>query len=410
MPLIFKLALRNLFRHRRRTILTGLTILGGYVLCALSLALTEGSYADIIGSFTSDHTGHVQIHAGEYLENPSLQQTIEDISQIRRVLEETPGVDSWAPRIFSAAMAFNDKKTTGVRLIGIDPEREAETTRIRTKVSEGSYLEANSGDGALVGYTVARMLGIGLGDELVLISQGADGSIANDIFTLTGILGKTASSTESGNVYLGIGDMKRFLSFSDAAHEVAISLHEVDDARAVASSIQSRLPPQVNDPPLAVDPWQVVEEDFYRAMQADRQGNFVTMGIIIFIVALGVLNTVLMALLERMREFGILKALGTRPLSIIGLVLLEVSVLCAACVAAGSALAYSGGLYFKYNGIDLGEPVEISGIVMEEMTADPNAWSLILPALVICISALFVSLYPAVRAARAPAVNAMRRH
>jgi len=408
--LILKLAFRNILRNRRRSLLTLLSMGGGFFLLCLTLSMSEGSYSNIINIFTQDHTGHVQIHKDNYLERPSLYKTIKHADALISKLEQQEEVIGVAPRIYGPSLAYGKNKTFPAQVIGIDPQREAKTTRLENKVKTGRYLtDQLNPDGyfpAMIGYSLAKNLHLTLGDELVLISQGIDGSIANDIFEVTAIVGD-ASSYERMNVYISLSAMREFLSMQGdikQVHELAIVLSNQNEARSFAAQTQLVL----EDKNLKVDPWQVVESSFYNSMQADKKGSYVSMGIIIFIVSIGVLNTILMGTLERTREFGVLKAVGTRPLSVFTLIMLESFLLAIISCLIGLLLALPVCFWLASSGISMPEPIDMGGIIFDTMLGEVSWFVVLLPSIVVISSTLIVSFIPAVRAAKISPLKALQ--
>jgi len=403
---IARIAFRNIFRQRRRSILTALMMAGGFALSSVSLGISEGSYDRIIDMFTRDHTGHVQIHRSGYLDRPSIYRTIGDPQALGAAVAQYPGVAAWAPRLYSPALAFRGKKTTGAQLVGIDPEREGRTTRLPAKINQGRFLTRKPEYGILIASGLARILAAEIGDEIVLIAQGADGSIANDLFRVVGILGASGQVRQGMRCYLHIAAAREFLVLPDRAHEVAILLHEHRDSRAVAAGLTSALA----RPDLDIDPWEVVEHQFYQAMRADVKGMWISLAIIMIIVAVGVLNTVLMTILERTREFGVLRAIGTRPRDVFALVVLETSFLALLSLVPGIILGASCNHLLGIYGIQLPTSVEYGGVVFDSMTGKNSLRTLAVPGVVVFVTAVVVSLLPALRAARIVPVEAMRSH
>ena len=420
--LLVKLAFRNILRNRRRSLLTLLSMGGGFFLLCLTLSMSEGSYSNIINIFTQDHTGHVQVHKENYLERPSLYKTINHADEIITQLEQQPLVLGVAPRIYSPSLAYGKDKTFPAQVIGIDPDREAKTTRLENKISEGHYLtrevtnqvtnlEGNqiSTDGyfpAMIGFSLAKNLQLTIGDELVLISQGIDGSIANDIFEVVAIVGDVGSY-ERMNVYIHLSAMREFLSMqgdTSKVHELAIILSSQSEAREFAVNTQLAL----ENKSLSVDPWQVVESSFYKSMQADKKGSYVSMGIIIFIVSIGVLNTILMGTLERTREFGVLKAIGTRPVVVFTLIMLESFVLAIISCLIGLALALPVCFWLAGVGISMPEPIDMGGIIFDTMLGEVSWFVVLLPSIVVISSTLIVSFIPAIRAAKISPLKALQ--
>ncbi len=409
--MLFKLAFRNILRQRRRSILTLLSMGGGYLLFCISLSLSEGSYNNIIDVFTRDHTGHIQIHAAGYLDRPSLYRRVDHTDQWLPQLVREFDIQAVAPRIYTPALAYGENKTAPAGVIGIDPRMEAQTTLLKDKLKQGAWLDnqANA-DGywpAMLGYSIARTLKLSLGDELVLISQGADGSIANDVFMVSAIVG-TEDSTERMNVYLPMVAMRQFISLPEGVHELALLVDKPSAAQAKAHSLQQYLDQSVPELDLQVQPWQEVERSFYSGMQADKQGNYISMGIIMVIVSIGVLNTVLMSTLERTREFGVLKAIGTRPNMLFGLIQLEALLLAVLGCLIGFVVVLPINAYFVHHGIMLSHGFDMGGIRFDRLLGEFSWFVMGVPALVVVGSTLLVSVFPAWRAARLSPIKALR--
>lgn len=419
--LVITLALRNILRNRRRSILTILSMGGGYLLLSFMMAMTEGSYSNMIDLFTRDHTGHIQIHHSNYLDRPSLYKTINHSSELINELQKSSIIKGIAPRVYAPSLAYGKDKTFPASVIGIEPSLEADTTYLKNKVKQGEYLtNGMTPKGyfpAMIGHTLAKNLHLEIGDELVLISQGIDGSIANDIFEISAIVG-TSESYERMNVYLSIDAIHQFLSMGDQVHELAIRLSHQDEARPYAQQLQAQFNQHSssenghnvlnNSSDLNAKPWQVVEEAFYKGMQADKQGNYLSMGILIFIVSIGVLNTILMGILERTREFGVLKAIGTRPMAVFRLIMLESFLLAVASCLFGLIFALPANLWLSRVGITLPEPIDMGGIAFETMLGEISMFSMGVPALVVIGSTLLVSLIPGIRASRISPLQALQ--
>ena len=189
--IIARIAFRNIFRQKRRSLLTALMMVGGFVLSSISLGISGGSYSRLIDLFTRDHTGHIQVHRKGYLDRPSLYKTFDRPEELGARIESLPHVEAWAPRVHSPALAFRGQKTTGVQLMGVDPLREAQTTRLKRKVIQGRFIGAEPAAEIILGRGLAEVLGAVPGDEIVLIGQGADGSIAHDLFEVVGLVFET---------------------------------------------------------------------------------------------------------------------------------------------------------------------------------------------------------------------------
>ena len=403
--LMWKLAFRNIFRQRRRSILTALSMTGGYILCVLSFSMTEGSYNNVIKIFTEDHGGHIQIHSEDYLLRPKIHKNIDENPGIEERLRASEFVRSFTKRIFSPALAYAGNKNTPVEIIGVDPLLERHTSRLADKVQTGEYFDNKpNSDGyykVMIGVKAASSLNLQVGEELVLISQGADGSIANDIYIIGAIVG-TKSSWESSKVYLPLNAASEFLTLYDRVHQYAVILNDPSNVNEATIALRQELPE------LTVNPWMEVEETFYKTMQSDKEGNRFMLFIIVFIVFIGVLNTVLMSVLERTHEFGVLKAIGSRPQTITLMIMLETSLLAVLSVLAGIILAIPLILWFANIGFALPEPVDVGGIAFQHMAGEFSLQVFLLPLLFILSFAIIISIFPGLRAARVLPTEAMR--
>ena len=377
--------------------MTALSMAGGYILFVFSMSLLEGSWSNVVDIFTLDHTGHIQVHKDDYAKRPKIHKTIENPAVVETTLKNHEDVTGWAPRVYSSALAYGGNKTSIAQIFGIDPELEPTVTRILQKVSAGQYFSAQpNADGyfpAMIGRGLANSLRLDVGDEIVLISSGADGSIANDIFIITAIIGNTTSFDRLG-VFLPLTVAQEFLSIGGEVHEFALLARNKHDNEQLAIALQSLMPS------LKVSPWQQIEATFYRTMQSDKQGNYFTMALIVFIVFIGVLNTVLMSVLERTKEFGVLKSIGCRPSELVKLIFIETVMLASISISVGLALILPVIVWFTEVGIKLDISVDMGGVVFDTMKGDLSAYVVFMPMGFMLLTAALISLPPGLRAAR----------
>jgi len=403
---VSKIAFRNIFRQKRRSVLTGLTMAGGFILLSLAISLSEGTYGNAIDLFTRSHTGHIQVHKKGYFDKPSLYNTIENLSNLGEKIDGVEGVSSWAPRVFSGALAFKGKKTTVARIIGIDPVQEPKTTTIKNKIKEGQFFSDKTNNEVMIAGGLAEVLKAKVNDEIILISQAADGSIANDIFKVAAIMKGTTSSFDRANCYMHVKTAQEFLYLHDRYHEIALVIEDYRESREKAQDLKMAV---ANDA-FRVEPWQVIQKHFYDAMTADKKGMWYALFIIIVIVGLGVLNTVLMAVLERTREFGMLKALGTRPWDIFSMILFETVFLSIISISVGFVLSFILNSILTVKGIPYPTTIHIGGFEISHMIGTTVPITYVYPSLVTFLTAVLVSLMPAARAMRILPMKAMRIH
>ncbi|MDH4223080.1 MAG: ABC transporter permease [candidate division Zixibacteria bacterium] len=404
--LTFRIAWRNIFRQKRRTLLTVLTMFGGFALSSLSIGWADGTYNRIIEVFTRNRLGHIQIHAQGYLDKPSLYKNIKDFREIGQKIAKIKGVEDWTPRVYSAGLASVGEKSAGVQLIGIDPERETRATRFDKKIVQGESFSPSASHEAILGKNLAQTLQAKTGDEVVIVSQGADGSIANDLYKIVGIAESGDVTFDRISLYLHLKDAQELLVLGEKVQEIVVIAQKLNQVKKLAQRTSQTL----DNPELEVSPWQEFARSFYVAMQADKQGSWIMLFIVILIVAIGVLNTVLMTVLERTREYGLMRAIGTQPVQVFKLVLYEVTMMAVIGVLIGIALSLPANYLMSRHGIPMPQGFTYGGMEFTHYYSEVNARSLYIPAITVIFSAIFVSLFPALKAAKVAPSRALRMH
>ncbi len=403
--LIFKIALRNLIRQKRRTFFTALSMIVGFVLASFFIAWADGSYNYIIDNFTRNRLGHIQIHKQGYLDKPTLYKTINKYDNIEGKLKNTENITNWTTRIFTGGLVSVDKESSGAQITGIDPINEKNTTNIHKKIIKGRYFKRNNrSKEVLLGKGLAQILEAEIDDKLVIVSQAADGSIANDMYTIRGILDLGDDMSNRSSVYMKKEQAQDLFVLNDRIHEIAINVDRLKDVESVSNKLKKKMP----DKTLSVETWKEFAKSFYRAMKADMEGMWVSLLVVIVVVAIGVLNTVLMSVLERRREYGVLKALGTKPVQIVKMVVYETSVLAVLSIFIGSVIALVVNYITSKHGIALPNPIEWGGMRFEYMKSEINLRSFVIPAITVFLSGVTVSLFPALKAAKTKAAEVMR--
>ncbi len=404
--MIPKIAFRNIFRQKRRTILTALAMIVGFALLSLTIGLSDGAYGNIIAMFTRNRIGHIQVHRDGYLDKPSLYKTIDNASAVGETIQRIVGVEAWTPRVYGAGLGSVGEKSTGVQIIGVDVARETAATRFDQKVVEGSTLTETPSHEAVIGKGLAKIVSATVDSEIVIVSQGADGSIANDVYKIVGIAESGDDTTDRVACYLHIEDAQELLVLDRRVHEIVVIVSNINRVDKITGAIET----QLNDSTLDVAPWQVVAKSFYRAMRTDQQGDAISRLVIMLIVAMGVFNTVLMSVLERTREYGVLKAVGTKPVQIFWLVVCEVVIIALGSICVGALLGVLLNYLFSIYGITYPEPITYGGMKLKTLYAEVNVRCLVTPAITVMLSATIVSLFPAIKAARILPAKAMRTH
>lgn len=410
MLLEWRLAWRNVWRNPRRTGLTIAATVFAVVLVVFFVALTEGIHAKMIEDSVRVASGHVSIHGRDFLERRTLEHFVRFDAEIEAVVEREPGVVGLAPRIQGFGLLSGDSETKGVAVVGVDPEREPSVSSMAARVREGRFLSPQ-GSGRreiVVGSRLARTLEVGLGDEVLLYSFAYSLESAYELFRVVGIMRLPDARLDRTLAVISLADAQEFFVYGDRVTELAI-LFEDDDASLTAlASLRGGLAGRTE---IEVNGWRETMPDIVQILLLDSAGMYVMLAILVLVVGFGILNTILMMVLERKREFGVVLALGLRPFAVFRVVYAESLFLAIVGLAIGLVLALPLVLYCEAN------PIALSGgaaDAMELFGIEPLiTWKLeasnpVGSALTILVVALVAALYPALKASRAQPVDALR--
>ena len=404
--MLVRLAWRNVMRNRRRSVITMLSIAIGLAALTFLWGALDGQNRAMIENTTRYLASDVQVHIRGYHDDPSLDLAIAEATPVAQTIARDPDVVASAVRLEGKALASRGDKARGVLMVGVSPQEEARVTSLFKAVVRGTPLRPTDSTGVLVGVKLAESLGLGLGDELVLVGQAHDGSLSSARVPVRGIFRTNIDEYDGYVAVMPLGAVREFLAAPNGATSVALRLTDRDRLDVVAPRLQAALGQRyevVGWPTLL--PLVVTSARFHEVV------GYLIVTIFFAIVAAGVANPVLMAVLERTREFGVMLAVGMSPSRLLRLVLVEALLLGALGVLVGNVIGLATTLYFGRAGIDL--TAFQAGLSVMQGAADilrPVARverSLTMSAIVFAIACL-VALYPAARAARLDPVNAIR--
>jgi ABC-type lipoprotein release transport system permease subunit len=404
----FQLGWRNIWRNPRRTIVIMTAIVVGIWAMIFLGALMRGISDQMVRNGIATLTGHIQIHRAGFRKDPVIENSMDKPEAVIEALSEILPPDAkWTTRVRVSAIASNARKSGGVTLVGIDPPRESEISFIGEAVTEGNYLKAGDRHGIIIGKALADKFETKPGRKLVLMSQDAKGEIASRAFRITGIFRAEMEATEKQFVFVTIGAAQDMLDLGDKISEISILLADSDykEANRIAEDLKKLLPADTYD----VQTWRELLPLVTAILKMYDWSIYLWFFIIFIAMGFGIVNTILMAVFERIREFGLLRALGMKPLWVVRLVLTESFFMLMLAIIIGNAISLLSIFALADTGIDLShlsEGLEFVGmsriiypvILMRDMVA-ANLFVLIL--------GLLVSLYPAVKAARFTPVKAI---
>lgn len=328
---MIRLAWRNLQRNKSRTWLTGGGIGFSVLLVSFAMSMQSGSYEIMIESATRYFSGHGQVSDASYIDQPRFERTVPKAAALQAELETIDGL-SVMPRVQAFAVVSMGEKSLGGMVMGVDFAAETRFLDIYENVIEGQIPRAS--DEALIGSSMARNLGARVGDELVVLGSGKQGVVAAAIFIIAGIVETGQVELDRTLVFAPIANVADAFYLQDEAHMLLLMVENLSQLGAIGSQIESKLAA-----PLTLQTWQQLMPMIEQSIELDKAGAQLFYSLLLILVVFAVVNTFVMVLFERTREFGLFMALGMRPWQVIGQVQFEALLLSLLGVGLGLALA-----------------------------------------------------------------------
>jgi ABC-type lipoprotein release transport system permease subunit len=405
LPVLTRLAWRYLWRNHRRTIIMLSAISIGVWAMIFMTALTRGMVDQMIKDGISVLPGHVQVHSPEFLDDPSVSNRIAigDVELGRAF--DSAGFKAWASRVKVPAVITSERESRGVTLLGIDPAAEREFSFVSYDDVEGRFLESVDDNGVVIGKKLANTLDTEVGKRIVLMSQDPDNEIADRGFRVVGLFTANMPAFEDSFVFISKKAAQKMLRIGDSTTEIVFLGDDYRNIEPTYELVKQRI-----DGSLDISRWY--EVNTYLGTMLKVMDGFVLIWVIVIFLALsfGLVNTLVMAVFERIREIGLMLALGMKPASILGQIIIESMLLLAVGLAIGDVLAWAT-IQPLQGGIDISVVAEGMEMMGASSVLYPKLyWSdMILANVVVLILGFFASLSPAWRASRYEPVEAITK-
>ncbi len=402
--MLFKIAWRNLWRNKRRSVIILTSIVVGVAALIVSDFIMRGMAYQMLRNQIGLDVSHIQIHSRGWHDNKVLKNYMKNTGRVEELLKKKPFIQNFSKRIVSQGMINSAAASSGVTINGVEHDREAKITRIAQDVTQGTYLTGKEQE-IVIGREMADKLEVELGSKIVLMAAGTEGSVNSQLFRVKGIFETVSSAFEKMKVYINIEDARKLLNLEHGSHVFAMITAESENTISYADSLQASL-----DENYEVMPYEKMLPLLVTYLEVFESSMIVFYVIIILAVLFGVINAMLMAVMERMYEFGVLMSIGMKNLKLFIMVELEAFSL----GLLGSLGGAAGGLiifFFMKDGIDLS--------VYSESLSSYNVGNIIYPVLepMILVESLFLmtlasmlaAVYPALKAVRLQPTEAMRK-
>jgi len=407
LKLLLKLGWRNIGRNKRRLLLT-LTAIAFATFATIGMrGIQLGTYAVNIKNVVHLFSGYLQIQREGYQKNPSLRLNYELDDKLLNRINAIPQINGYAPRVYGDGLSSYKENSFGTAIFGIDPQREKNVTNIMERVKDGRFFTSDTANEVVLGYKLMENLKAKIGDDIVILTQGFDGSLGNMKFRIIGTVKVGVPELDAMASFIGLSKAQQLLVLPNRIHAIVLNVGSLDDMETVKEELRSR----INNKKLAVLSWDEVMPDFKQSIELDNISGILMLAILIIIVAFGILNTVLMSVMERFNEFGITLSIGMPQIKLVYLVFIETFFITLLGLALGNLIGWGINSYLIHNPIQFGSEI---GKIYEEYGFLPIIVSTLDPMIFIntTLSILGISIlacfYPAYKVFRLEPLKGIR--
>ncbi len=405
--LSFRLAWRNIWRQKRRTWLTASAMIFSNILLVFMISLQFGSYDMMINNTLRMFSGQVQVQREGYQDGQKIRQTVNNIRELASDIRKQFPAASVTARANAFVLVSSEDRSFGTQVVGVEPAHEPAVSTIPGLLVEGRYLDDPDAAEIVIGRVMARNLKVKVGDELTFLGSGMDGSFAAGVAIVVGIFDSGSQDLDRSLAELPLGYFQDAFAMEDSGHVIAMSLDDLSAVPDMMGPLKTAIAGQAD---LVALDWEKLMPGLKQAIQADMTSAWFMYAVLIILVAFSVLNTQLMSVLERTREFGVVMALGIKPRRLAFLVVLETFLMASLGLLIGVLLGSMVSAYFAHAGF------AYPG--MDEMAAKFNMPAVMYPALdpfslmlgptVVFVFCLLAAIYPALKLYALRPVEAMR--
>lgn len=403
---LVRMAWKNLWRNSHRTLIAMASIFFAVLLSVVTNSLQDGVFDNLVKNVVSFYSGYIQVHHQGYWDERILDNTFGEADSLRESIRRGQNITAVAPRLESFALASSQELTKGCMVVGIDPESEDQITSLSSKVAQGKYLSDNDHD-VLIGQGLAKRLNVQLGDTIVLLGQGFQGATAAGKYAIQGIVKFGSPELNDQALFLALKEAQVLYGAEGRLTSYVLGLDNPLYLDETASVVKSKLTADFE-----VMTWEEMMPEIIQHIQTDKGSMYIIQGVLYLLVGLGILGTLLMMMVERKYEMGMLVAIGMKKAKLMQLMIIESVVTVLTGCAAGLLVSFPV-VYWLHE-----YPIRISGKmgdVYEQFGFEPVYPGSTDPAIfisqgfIVLMVGLLLSLYPVIRIARLDPVQAMKK-
>jgi ABC-type lipoprotein release transport system permease subunit len=401
---VCKYAWLNTYRHKQRTAITVGAVAATTIILISLFVLFNGFMARTIDGFTNTFSGKIQAHAFEYRDEQSFYKALKSPDNLLKIAREN-SIQA-APRSYGFGLAAKNNKSSGVMFIGLNPDNEREGFKLPDHIYKGSFIEQDSRGGAMIGKKLSLTLNANVGDEIVVVVQAADGSMGDKLFTIKGIFNLIGDEFDRSTLVIHARDFEDLFVSGGRIHQIAFNVNDKRNLESVVDLLRR------HDTENEIKSWKELFSGLYSIMAMTESFLFIITIVFGIGGAIGVLNTLLMACFERVKEYGILKSIGTSSFKLFSSTIIEGFIMGMIGSIIGVIVSFAVSIYLRDVGIDMSnwiKDISVMGIAVDPVwrgaiTLKPFIY---VPTIMIAICVV-ASIYPALMVSRLNPAEAMR--
>ncbi|MEA3307027.1 MAG: FtsX-like permease family protein [Elusimicrobiota bacterium] len=401
---LLKLAWRNNLRNKRRTFLVSLMVGLGLAALIFVDGMSIGMADNIVKSATGTFLGHAQIHREGFRNSNDIDLAINESDRVLKELAQDEKIESFAPRALSFSMLASASNSDSIMLYGIDAEKEKNISRINDFINKGEFLKEDGQNEIVIGSELAESLEVGIDEHIIVtVAQYKTGELSQGRFRITGIFHSNSKQMDKSLAFINLSEFHKLLAMNGEIHEIAVKFKDFKEAESDFFSI--RYSKKSNE---ALS-WPALMPEVMAASKMSAIGILITATILFMIVSLGIMNTLFMAIFERVFEFGILRSIGTRPFQLALMIVLEAVMIALTSIALGSLIGFAAVHIVGINGLNY-NGIEFAGATfLEPVIPVSRLFQYIVYPSVLMMFTVLISFYPAFYASKITPLKAMRK-
>lgn len=405
--MLLKIAWRNIWRNRTRSLVVIFSLVIGIWATVFILAVSDSLHAESLREGIEYKYGHVQLHSTDYKKRQELGNTMPGVQEMLVAISNDPEVKAATARLLTSGMIASAGYSSNVQIRGVIPAEEEATTKLKTRLTAGEYLDMDKRNPVIVGEKLMKKLKVGIGKKVVITFESPTADLVSTTFRIAGTFTATNVREEETMIFVRHEDLSRLAGIPGEANEVVIKMVQPQKMDAYVDQLKGRFAGQ----DIVVENWEQAAPDMAMVSDMIFQTDVIVTIIVLLALAFGIVNTMLMAVLERFKELGILMAVGMNKLRVFTMIVFETTLLSLAGGAGGMLFGFLTVLLVNYTGVNLGLFSEgLAGWGFKEVihpTLEGRVYVIITVAVI--VTAVLASFYPAIRALSLNPSEAIRK-